>query len=73
MNVTWNPLELADQPVTLEIMTFIEVNGAMKLLNIVIVVREKPNTGRAEFDIPQFDNTWYVSCLCSKDQLLFLR
>lgn len=56
VRVLWNSKELADQPVTIDIINLVEHLGTIQVHSNITVVSEQENTGKSEFNLPDLDN-----------------
>ena len=57
VHITWNPNELADQPITVDIINIVYHLATIQVDSNITVVSEQGNTGKAEFDLPELDNS----------------
>ena len=53
VQISWNPDELADRPITVQIINL----GTIQVHSVITVVSEQENVGKAEFDLPELNNT----------------
>ena len=57
MQISWNPDELADRPITVQIINLAARLGTIQVHSVITVVSEQENVGKAEFDLPELNNT----------------
>lgn len=57
VHISWNPNELADRPITVQIINLVDRLGTIQVHSIITVISEQENVGKADFDLPELSNT----------------